>query len=131
MDKDKYAESVKNLIGALELFEGYKPLTESQLEKLCFILDDFRQYGLSGGNQSLGMAYIEFCFINKLSDDEIHERINMFIEINQKTGQTPMTDEQMDFYIEFLNKGWEDVAITYFNFIVKGTVSLKYKKQNN
>ena len=42
-----------------------------------------------------------------------------------------MTEEQMGFYIEFLNKGWEDVAITYFNFIVKGTVSLKYKKQNN
>jgi hypothetical protein len=75
------------------------------------------------------MAYIEFCFINKLSDDEIRRRLDRFIEIYNNTGQSPMTEKQMEFYLEFINRGWEDVAITYFNFIVKGTVTLKYAKK--
>jgi len=122
-------EHIKKLRETLKLFENYKPPTDLQLEKLSLILDDTSQFGLPGGNHSLGMAYIEFCFINKLSDDEIRRRLDRFIEIYNNTGQSPMTEKQMEFYLEFINRGWEDVAITYFNFIVKGTVTLKYAKK--
>jgi len=137
MSKDKNStatskpERLQELQNTLKLFKNWKPLTEEQLEKLSLILDDTSQFGLLGGSQSLGMAYIEFCFTNKLSDADIRSRINQFIHIYTNTGQSPMTDEQMKFYIAFLEKKWEDVAIAYFTFIIKGKVSLEYADKDN
>ena len=42
-----------------------------------------------------------------------------------------MTDEQMRFYFEFLEKGWEDVAIAYFTFIIKGKISLEFSENDD
>ena len=112
-----------------KLFKYGKTLTEEQLEKLCYILDYIGNFGLSGGSHSLGMAYLDFCFNNKLSDDEILMKIHALRDFINRTGKSPMSEEQLEYFVGFLQMGWEDVAIAYLDFCNNGGVSLKFSEK--
>jgi hypothetical protein len=107
-------------------FKNGKPLTEGQIEKLSQILDDTSQFGLATGSHGLGMAYLDYCFNNPLSEDEIQIKICALHDFISKTGKSPMSEEQLGYFVEFLEMGWEDVAIAYLDFCNNQSVSLEF-----
>jgi len=106
-------------------FKNGKPLTEEQLDKLCYITD-MGQLGLDTGGIGLGYAYLDYCFNNQLSDDEIQMKISALYDFIKQTGKSPMSEEQLGYFVEFLQMGWEDVAIAYLDFCNNRSVSLEF-----
>ena len=106
-------------------FKNGKPLTDEQLEKLSRIFD-MGQIGLASGGEGLGMAYLDFCFQNKMNDDELLMQIFALRDSIEKTGKSPMSEDQLGYFVDFLNMGWEDVAVAYMNFCKKDRVSLEF-----
>jgi len=108
-------------------FKNGKPLTGEQLEKLCHITD-MGQLGLATGGIGLGYAYLDFCFNNKLSDDEIQMKIVALRDFIERTGKSPMSEEQLGYFVDFLQMGWEDVAVAYLDFCNNRRVTLEFSK---
>ena len=124
-------ESIEKLRN-LELhkqFKNGKPLTDEQLEKLSRIFD-MGQIGLASGGEGLGMAYLDFCFQNEMNEDELFQQISALHDYIEKTGKSPMSEEQLGYFVDFLNMGWEDVAVAYMNFCKKGRISLELLNDN-
>jgi len=40
--------------------------------------------------------------------------------------KSPIPEEQLEYFVEFLEMGWEDVAIAYFNFCIHGSVEVSF-----
>jgi len=129
--KNIKASAKKPLRDIHKQFKNGKPLTEEQLERLCHILDNMGQLGLATGSHGLGMAYLDFCFNNKLSDNEIQMKICALHDFIKQTGKSPMSEEQFGYFVEFLQMGWEDVAIAYLDFCNNGGVSLEFSENEN
>jgi len=67
-------------------------------------------------SQPFSYGFLDFCFENQLSDDEIQMKIFALHDFMKKTGKQPMSKEQFDCFFEFLKMGWEDVAVAYLDF---------------
>ena len=130
MTKEKNIKEAakKSLRDIHKQFKNGNPLTEEQFEKLCHILDNMGQLGLATGGMGLGCAYLDFCFNNKLSDDEIQMKIFALHDFIKETGKSPMSEEQLGYFVEFLEMGWEDVAVAYLDFCNNGNVSLEFSE---
>ena len=112
-NKTKKDEEKVLLSGVALKFENGQQLTGEQLDKLKYIAD----MGQAGGKE-LGYAYLDFCFNNKLSADEIKMKIFSLLNLIKNPGISPMSAEQLEYFIKFLKMGWEDVAIPYFDFCI-------------
>lgn len=126
----KLSESKESLHDIHKHFKKGKQLTEEQLDKLCHITD-MGQLGLATGGIGLGYAYLDFCFNNKLSDSEIQMKISALYNFIKQTGKSPMNEEQLGHFVDFLQMGWDDVAVAYLDFCNNESISLDFSENNN
>jgi len=124
----KLSKSKESLRDIHKQFKNGKQLTDEQLDKLCHITD-MGQLGLATGGIGLGYAYLDFCFNNKLNEDEIQMKISSLYDFIKQTGKSPMNEEQLGYFVDFLEMGWEDVAIAYLDFCSKGSISLEFSEK--
>lgn len=127
VEKDS-SESKESLRDIHKQFKNGKQLTDEQLEKLCHITD-MGQLGLATGGVGLGYAYLDFCFNNKLSDNDIQMKISALCDFIKQSGKSPMNEEQLGYFVDFLEMGWEDVAVAYLDFCNNGSVSLEFSEK--